>query len=74
MGTEIEIESDPVRIRPEASEVERLWADNSKAKELLGWEPQFGGEAGLRRGLNETIAWFTCPENLKRYKANLYNI
>lgn len=74
MGTEIEIETDAVRLRPEKSEVERLWADNSKAKTLAGWEPAFGGKDGLSRGLAETIAWFTKPENLKNYKADIYNI
>lgn len=74
MGTEIEIETDSVRLRPEKSEVERLWADNSKAKRLLGWEPEYGGEAGFRRGLKETIDWFTRPENLRSYKADIYNI
>lgn len=74
MGTEIEIETDSVRLRPEKSEVERLWADNSKAKRLLNWEPKYGGEAGFKRGLKETIDWFTRPENLRSYKADIYNI
>ncbi|MEK6759600.1 MAG: NAD-dependent 4,6-dehydratase LegB [Deltaproteobacteria bacterium] len=74
MGTEIEIETDSVRLRPEKSEVERLWADNSKAKRLLNWEPKYGGKAGFRRGLKETIDWFTKPENLRSYKADIYNI
>jgi dTDP-glucose 4,6-dehydratase len=74
MDVEIEMETEQARLRPEKSEVERLWADNSKAKTLVGWEPVYGGEAGLRRGLAETIAWFMEPENLNRYKANIYNI
>jgi dTDP-glucose 4,6-dehydratase len=74
MGASIEIETDQVRIRPEKSEVERLWADNSKAKRLLGWEPKYAGRTGLRRGLSKTIAWFTDHSNLVAYKANLYNI
>lgn len=74
MGQAIEIESDPVRLRPEKSEVERLWADNAKAKELLGWKPIYGGRDGLRRGMEETVEWFTNPENLSRYKADFYNI
>jgi len=74
MGAEIEIETEDIRIRPEKSEVERLWADNSKAKELLGWEPAYGGREGFKRGLEDTAAWFTDPENLKRYKADIYNI
>lgn len=74
MGASIEIETDDVRLRPEKSEVERLWAENKKAKELLGWEPQYGGKDGFKRGLAETIEWFTNPENLKQYKADVYNI
>ena len=74
MDAEIEIETDEERLRPEKSEVNRLWADNSKAKKLLAWEPQYGGREGFKRGLRETAAWFANPENLKRYKADIYNI
>jgi NAD dependent epimerase/dehydratase len=74
MGVDIEIETDDVRIRPEKSEVERLWADNQKAKRLLGWEPAYGGKEGFKRGLKETIEWFTDERNLSRYKADVYNI
>jgi NAD dependent epimerase/dehydratase len=74
MGKKIVIETDDARIRPDKSEVERLWADNAKAKRLLGWEPRYGGKEGFRRGLAETIAWFTNPVNLKTYKSHLYNL
>lgn len=74
MGSQIEIFSDDQRIRPAKSEVERLWADNTKAKELLGWEPTYAGVNGLRRGLSQTIEWFCNPDNLKQYKAGLYNL
>lgn len=74
MCSTIEIETDKIRIRPEKSEVERLWADNRKAKELTGWEPQYAGRDGLRRGLVETISWFRDPSNLKVYKSHLYNL
>ncbi|WP_339198741.1 NAD-dependent 4,6-dehydratase LegB [Aeribacillus sp. FSL k6-2211] len=74
MGVDIEIETADVRIRPEKSEVERLWADNSKAKALLGWEPKYGGKEGFKRGLKETIEWFTDERNLSQYKADVYNI
>lgn len=74
MGTEVEIETDAVRLRPEKSEVERLWADNSKARALFGWEPRYAGVDGLRRGLSETAAWFTNPTNLAGYKSGRYNI
>lgn len=74
MGVEIEIECDDMRLRPDKSEVERLWASNAKARELLGWSPEYGGRQGFRRGLEETVAWFTRPENLSRYKADIYNV
>lgn len=74
MGKKIEIETDEVRLRPEKSEVNRLWADNQKAKQLLDWEPQYGGVEGFKRGLQETAEWFSNPKNLAQYKADEYNI
>jgi len=74
MGAEVEIETESERLRPEKSEVNRLWADNSKARSLLGWEPEYGQKEGLRRGLQETVAWFTDSANLAAYKADIYNI
>jgi NAD dependent epimerase/dehydratase len=74
MGAEIEIITDNQRLRPEKSEVERLWADNTKAKNTLKWEPKFGGIEGFRKGLEKTIEWFTIPTNLANYKSNKYNI
>lgn len=74
MGLKVEIETDEIRQRPEKSEVERLWADNAKAKDLLGWEPSYGGIEGFKQGLKETIDWFINPDNLSSYKADAYNI
>ena len=74
MGMDIEIITDQVRLRPDKSEVERLWADNRKAKDLLGWQPVYAGKDGLMRGLAETIEWFKDSRNLDCYKANIYNI
>ena len=74
MGREVEFTSDEQRLRPPGSEVERLWADNTLARELAGWAPEFAGLDGLRRGLRNTIDWFGVPDNLRRYKAGLYNI
>ena len=74
MGVKLTIETDEQRLRPDKSEVERLWADNQKAKELLGWQPQYGGKEGFRKGLEETIEWFTDPRNLASYKTDVYNI
>ena len=74
MGRQIEFTSDEQRMRPAGSEVERLWADNTLARELMGWTPEYPGVEGLKRGLRETIEWFGQPNNLRRYKAGLYNI
>lgn len=74
VGAPLDIERDPVRVRPAASEVDRLWADNSKAKRLLGWEPEFAGIDGLKRGLSHTVEWFRQPSNLQAYKSDVYNI
>lgn len=74
MDVEIEFVTDDQRIRPDKSEVERLWADNSKARELAGWQPEYGGKEGFKRGLAETVGWFSDPENLIKYKANIYNL
>ncbi|TQE84024.1 NAD-dependent 4,6-dehydratase LegB [Leptospira noguchii] len=74
MKMEIIIESEDIRIRPIGSEVERLWASNQKAKDLVGWFPEYGGKEGFKKGLSKTIAWFTDPSNLSFYKSDIYNI
>lgn len=74
MSADIVIVNDEQRMRPGKSEVERLWADNRKARELLRWQPEHGGLDGLRRGLEKTVAWFLDPTNLAHYKADIYNI
>ncbi|MBF0405886.1 MAG: SDR family oxidoreductase [Candidatus Riflebacteria bacterium] len=74
MAADIEIISSKERLRPSNSEVERLWADNSKARDLLKWHPEFAGIEGLKKGLKITADWFGKAENLKKYKTDLYNI
>ena len=74
MSVEIEIVTDEARVRPKNSEVERLWADNTKAKQLFGWQPVYSGREGFKRGLAETAEWFQDPANLISYKADRYNI
>jgi NAD dependent epimerase/dehydratase len=64
------IVSDNQRLRPEKSEVFRLFGSNEKIKKYTGWDQQFT----LEKGLEETITWFRNPENLKMYKANIYNV
>lgn len=74
MGREVRIQCENDRLRPEGSEVERLWAENAKARDLTGWTPAYAGREGFAKGLDETIAWFTQPANLARYKTDTYNI
>lgn len=73
-GVEVKVETDESRLRPENSEVERLWADNSKALRLASWEPRFGGREGLRKGVAITRRWFEEPANLARYRVEDYAI
>uniref|UniRef100_A0A486XYD1 UDP-glucose 4-epimerase n=1 Tax=Rheinheimera sp. BAL341 TaxID=1708203 RepID=A0A486XYD1_9GAMM len=69
MKSDVEFIADNERLRPLGSEVFRLWGDNSKLKTLTGFSPQ----VNIDKGLEQTINWFTKPENLARYKADLYN-
>ncbi|MDC0964719.1 NAD-dependent 4,6-dehydratase LegB [Candidatus Pseudothioglobus singularis] len=74
MNTKIQINCDEVRLRPKNSEVERLWADNAKASQLFDWQPNYHGLEGFKRGLIETVEWFTLQNHLLKYKADIYNI
>ncbi len=74
IGKEINIITEDQRLRPIKSEVERLFADNNKAKELIGWQPEYGGLDGFKMGLQQTVGWFSNPKNLSNYKSNIYNL
>lgn len=64
------IVSSDERLRPEKSEVERLFGSQQKIKNLTNWVESFT----LDSGLAETIEWFKQPENLARYKTDIYNV
>jgi len=64
------IQQDQQRIRPEKSEVYRLFGDNKKLQEQTDWKQQYS----LQQGLKETIEWFKDSRNLERYKADIYNV
>ncbi len=66
LGRDIRVESDEQRIRPAASEVERLLAGTDLAKKLWGWQPRYS----LEQGLDETIAW--VEKNLHRFRVDAY--
>jgi NAD dependent epimerase/dehydratase len=70
MDSKVAFVHDEVRVRPDKSEVFRLWCDNSRIRDLTGFEPGYD----LRRGLQETIDWFVKPENLAKYKLGIYNV
>ena len=66
------VTSDSDRIRPESSEVDRLWSDSSKMTETFGWEPVFSDNAGLYRGLEATYDWFRLNRELPGYDATKF--
>ena len=70
MASDVEFLLDEQRLRPESSEVTRLCCDNAKIKQLTGFMPQIDLESGLQL----TVAWFSHPLNLKKYKVDIYNV
>ena len=70
MNTSVEATTDKKRIRPEESEVFRLFSDNTKIQTATGFKPSIDFQEGLRR----TVKWFSNDNNLKKYKSELYNV
>ena len=70
MQSDVQFITDSQRLRPEKSEVFRLWGDNRVIRELTGFEPRHS----LRMGLEKTITWFTQSSQLAKYKADSYNV
>jgi len=70
MNSDVEFVVDDQRLRPSDSEVFRLWCDNTKIRELTGFEPEYSIDAGLKL----TIDWFLNPDNLSKYKTDIYNV
>ena len=68
IGKDVKILCDDERLRPENSEVNRLWADNTKLKELTGWKPNYN----IDEGLKETVDWI--KNNMKYFKTDIYNV
>lgn len=71
---EVSFKTESNRIRPNNSEVERLWASNEKAKDLLNWSPKYGSLNGLQKGLETTIEWFTLNKRIYEKKFGIYNL
>jgi NAD dependent epimerase/dehydratase len=70
MNSSVELVQDSSRIRPKNSEVERLWCDNTKIRELTGFTPQIS----LEQGIKKTVDWFSDSSNLVKYKTDIYNV
>ena len=69
-GSNIQIKQEKKRKRPKNSEVFRLVCDSTKLKKLTGFNP----DTKLKDGLIETVEWFSLPENLSKYKPEIYNV
>lgn len=70
MKSDVKFSTDDARIRPDKSEVFRLWCDNKLIESLTGFKPKYD----LKTGLEKTVEWFLNSENLKKYKTNIYNV
>ena len=70
MNVKLTIKSTDERIRPENSEVERLFCDNTKLLKHTSWKPNYT----LKQGIGEVIEWMKKPENLNYFKSDKYNV
>ena len=70
MKSDVKFVIDKTRIRPDKSEVRRLWCDNTKIYNLTGFKPKYS----INEGLTKTIEWFLNKDNLNKYKVGLYNV
>ena len=73
IGYRIDIKKDFKRVRPKKSEVNRLFANNKKAKKILNWSPKLNKKSDFENSLKKTIEWFSNEENINQYKINIFN-
>jgi NAD dependent epimerase/dehydratase len=71
-GRPLEVIEDIERLRPGASEVERLWSDSSRMQSTFGWSPEHADTEGLFRGLQKTYDWFGRHFGGPGYQSNAY--
>lgn len=71
-GRKVAVIEDPARVRPENSEVDRLWSDSSKIESAFSWKPSHAGRDGLYRGLEKTYAWFRDNSHEAGYDPKRY--
>ena len=74
MNADVEYFTQEQRLRPESSEVNRLYGSNKLLRQLTDWKPLYGGLDGFRKGLRKTAEWFSDPQNLAHYKPDRYSI
>lgn len=74
IGKKVFLNTEKERIRPEKSEVVRLWADNTKAKEQFAWKPEYEGREGFKEALSKTIDWYLDPINLAKFKSTSFTL
>ncbi len=74
MNVDVEVLNQNERKRPINSEVERLRADNTKAKEILRWKPKYEGKDGFKLGLSKTVEWVTRSKGIIDFKPEMYNV
>lgn len=74
MNVSLEVITDEQRFRPQVSEVNRLFGDNSRLCQLTQWKPLYGGKDGFREGLTKTAEWFSNPDNLAFYNPGTYTV
>ena len=70
MDSNISIAKESVRIRPNKSEVDRLYCDNTKLIENSKWRPKYS----INKGLRSTVKWMKKKENLDMYKSEIFNV
>ncbi len=74
IGKKVSLNTEKERVRPEKSEVVRLWADNTKAKEKFAWKPEYEGREGFKDALSKTIDWYMDPINLAKFKSTSFTL
>ena len=74
LGVTPDIVTESGRQRPQNSEVNRLFADNSKFKKISGWEPKYEGKDGFERAMKNVVMWYKKPENLKYFDHRAYTV
>ena len=68
VGRDLPVEIDAARLRPDASEVDRLCASSAHVQAATGWRPRHS----LEQGIEKTIAW--VQDNLDAFRPGAYAV